>query len=513
MWNREEEPVLPRELVRRFRMDLLAYLPARLIPAAVGLASVIVLTRLFSPEEFGRYALVLAAGGIIQVALGGWLRECTIRFWPDERAEGREDALLSTTVVMALITAVLPLGALALVLVVPGALAEYRPLVPWVGIWVIAGLLYVPLGASLQAGLRARRYSLWEAVRAALGLGFGLMYVFLVRRHVAGILMGLAGATVIVAILVAHEVRLVPRMRRVRTARKRTKGRPIELLGYGLPLIGWALGLETLNLADRFILSLYHGSTAVGVYASSYYLADGGTALLILPLLAAVQPLVMHGWSAGRPEDVQRLVTSASRVLLLLLLPCLAATAVLARWVAAIFLDPAYREGYLVLPLVVAGVGAWGFGQLGQSGLQLAGRTRTMLAGVAACAAANVVLNLVMVPRWSYAGAAVATLISYSLYAPFVYWTSRRLLRWRIPWATMGRGATAAGVMGLGLAAVWGGWTTSLALRLALSGLAPVVYVGMLVLLRELPRESLARACARLRTVVGQWTGLRGHGR
>jgi hypothetical protein len=39
----------------------------------------------------------------------------------------------------------------------------------------------------------------------------------------------------------------------------------------------------------------------VGVYASSYYLADGGTALLILPLLAAVQPLVMHGGQrAGR---------------------------------------------------------------------------------------------------------------------------------------------------------------------------------------------------------------------
>jgi len=109
MYNREERPVLPHELVQRFRMDLLAYLPARLVPAAVGLASVMALTRLFPPEEFGRYALALAAGGIAQVVLGGWLRECTIRFWPGERAEGREDALLGTTVLMALVTAALPL--------------------------------------------------------------------------------------------------------------------------------------------------------------------------------------------------------------------------------------------------------------------------------------------------------------------------------------------------------------------------------------------------------------------
>lgn len=456
--ERAEAPVLLQGLTARFRRGFLSYPPARLIPAAVGLASVMALTRLFSPEAFGRYALVLAAGGIIQVALGGWSRECAIRFWPGERMEGKEDALFGTAVVMALVTAVFPLSALVFVLAVPGALAEYRALLPWVGILVIAGLLYVPLGASLQAGLRARRYALWVAIRAALGLAIGLMYVFLVCRHLAGILAGLARATVNVGTLVAHEVRLVPRMRRVRTARKRTKVRPIELLNYGLPLIGWALGLETLNLADRFILSLYHGKRGSGCLRIELLprrRRHGATHPAVACCGAAAGDARR---SAGRQEDVQRPVTSASRVLLLLLLPCLAATAVLARQIAAVFLDPAYREGHLVLPLVIAGVaGPRDSGSSGQSGLQLAGRTRTMLVGVLACAAVNVALNLAVVPRWSYAGAAVATLISYSLYAPFVCWTSRRLLRWRIPRATMGRGEAAAGVMGLELAAVWGG--------------------------------------------------------
>jgi len=482
------------ELARRFRRDFLTYLPARLIPAVVGLATVMAFTRLFSPESYGRYALVLAAGGIVLVVLGGWLRECTIRFLPDERAAGTEDAFFVRIVAMALWATVVPLGALAVLLIVPGAIGRYRDLLPWAAAWVTAGLLFVPLGASLQAGLLARRYALWEAVRAVLGLALALVYVYVVRRDVAGAFAGMVGATILIGVFVARELRLVDRVRRVRGERQQPAFRLSDLLGYGLPLVGWAAGLETLNLADRFILQWFRGSEAVGIYASNYYLADGGTALLMLPLLAAVKPLVMHGWAAGGTDDVQELVTAATRTLLLLLLPALAATAAMARPIAALFLDPAYREGYLVLPLVVAGVGAWGMGQLGHTGLQVTRRTGTMLAGVLVCATVNVGLNLVAVPRWGYIGAAATTLISYALYALFAYWASRRRLRWRIPWLTIGRAGAAAAAMCVGLSAIWSGAIPSLCVRILLSGVAAIGYGGLLLILGEFPPDERRRA-------------------
>ncbi len=509
MWNRQDEEFLvPQELVRRFRTDFLTYLPARLGPAAVGMATVMILTRLFPPVEYGRYTLVLAGGGIALVVLGGWLRECALRFFPGERMKGAEDALLDVLLTMALATAALPLVAVCVVLVLRGALASYRDLLPWAGAWVVLGLLYAPLSSSLQAGLQARRYALWEALRAALGLILMILYVFLVRRYVGGAFAGTAVSTLIVGLFIARGLRVIPRGRSARSTHLKTMVRPAELLEYGLPLVGWALGLEALNLADRFILNWFHGSGTVGIYASSYYLADGGTALLMMPLLAAAKPLIMHASSTGQPGDVQRLVTSASRVLLLLLLPCLAATAVLSQRIALVFLDPAYVQGYVVLPLVVAGVGVWSLGQLGHTSLQLARRTKTMLAGVLGCAAVNVALNMVAVPRWSYRGAAATTLISYSLYPLFVYWMSRGSLRWRIPWATVGRSAAAAAVMGVSLAAIWSRWTDSLASRLALSCLAPVVYVGLLFFLGELSRDDWRHAWAWLARRLRMGRGL-----
>jgi len=45
MWDsQDEEPFIPHKLVQRFRTDFLTYLPARLVPAAAGMATVMGVT-------------------------------------------------------------------------------------------------------------------------------------------------------------------------------------------------------------------------------------------------------------------------------------------------------------------------------------------------------------------------------------------------------------------------------------------------------------------------------------
>ena len=487
--NQEERLSETQRLDQRFGVDFLTYLSARLVPAAVGMATVMVLTRLFSPSEFGRYSLVSAASGVSLVVLGGWLRECVLRFYSSELAEGSEDAFLALLLAMAAGTAVLPLVAVVAVYCLPCGLDEYRDLLPLAGAWVAAGLLYVPLSSSLQARLRARQLAIYEALRALLGLAFMVAYVHLVSRHVMGAFFGLVSSTLVIGLLTVRDLQVWKGFRTVWMRREKPTVRLSALLGYGLPLMGWALGLEALNLADRFIVNWFHGAAAVGIYSSNYYLADGGAALLAMPLLAAVKPLIMHASSAGRSDDAQRLVTLASRVLLLLFLPCLAAATVLSRRIAIVFLDSNYVQGYVILPLVVAGVGSWSLGLLGHTGLQLVHRTKTMLVGVAICALVNITLNMLVVPRWGYMGAAATTLASYMLYPIFVHRACRGVFPWRFPWVTLVRGAIASAVMGLTLTLIWGDWIDSLALRLVLTGVAPAVYVGGLSLLREFSRE------------------------
>jgi len=488
------------QLERRLRADFLTYLPARLIPAAVGLATVSLFTRLFTPEAYGIYALALAAGGIALALLSGWLRECAIRFLLEERGEKREDSFILGLLGLALRTSTVPL-LVALVVYILGVVPpDFRGLLPWVALWVAAGVVYGTLNSLLQAGLQARRYTLWEAVRSVLGLGLAITYLFLVERSVAGAFAGLLLSTVVVGSAIGRDLGL--RQRIVRSGRKGSsmgRSSALRLASYGLPLVGWAAGREILNMGDRFVIQWFWGSEAVGIYSSNYFLADGGAGLLFIPLLAAAGPLVMHAWAKEGPAPTQALVTASTRTLLLVFMPCLAALAVLAPHLARLFLAPAYREGALVMPLVLAGDGLWALGQLGHRGFLLARRTVAMLGGVCLCALVNVGLNIITVPHWGYMAAAATTVLSYGVYPVFVYLGTRTLLRWRFPWRSLLAAALASAFAGGLLWVGWGMLGGHWAARVGTTLVSPLVYVVALMILGEVTVDELYQAAHVLR--------------
>jgi O-antigen/teichoic acid export membrane protein len=76
--------------------------------------------------------------------------------------------------------------------------------------------------------------------------------------------------------------------------------------------------------------------------------------------------------------------------------------------------DPAYLAAdQLVLPIAL-GYFAYGIYFIAMNVLYAAGRSRAIAGGVAVAAAANLALNILTVPRFGPAGAAVATLVTYA---------------------------------------------------------------------------------------------------
>ena len=61
----------------------------------------------------------------------------------------------------------------------------------------------------------------------------------------------------------------------------------------------------------------------------------------------------------------------------------------------------------------------------------------------------NIVLNFIFIPHYGYKGAAVTTLISYSLLAYLIYIYSRRLIKWSFPFRTLFKTATSSILMGI----------------------------------------------------------------
>ena len=61
------------------------YLIARGLPGVLNFSALALYTRLLTTEEFGRYALVLAAIGLVDVMVFQWLRLVLARFLPAHR--------------------------------------------------------------------------------------------------------------------------------------------------------------------------------------------------------------------------------------------------------------------------------------------------------------------------------------------------------------------------------------------------------------------------------------------
>ncbi|HBY58147.1 MAG TPA: hypothetical protein DEG96_09905 [Candidatus Atribacteria bacterium] len=69
---------------------IIKYLPSQIVPAMVGIISILIITRLFPPGDYGNYVLVMASISVFST-LVGWLSMSIIRFYPiykrDEKLE------------------------------------------------------------------------------------------------------------------------------------------------------------------------------------------------------------------------------------------------------------------------------------------------------------------------------------------------------------------------------------------------------------------------------------------
>jgi O-antigen/teichoic acid export membrane protein len=195
----------------------------------------------------------------------------------------------------------------------------------------------------------------------------------------------------------------------------------------------------------------------------------------------------MSAWEGPGRSRIQDLISAFSRYYLLAAAPVSVFAAVFARDLAHLFLGEAFREGYAIIPIVIAGLLCWNFGFYGHKVIKLLEKTRLMFLLVMVCALVNIALNFVLVPRYGYTGAAVSTCVSALLYPVQVWFVTRRYLPWRIPWMSVVRILAAAGIAGAAaFVVVASAPVDAAALRLVIgAAVGAPVYAGGLALLRE----------------------------
>ncbi len=80
-------------MFKDFFKDALKYVPAQVIPAIVGFFSIPILTRIFSPQEYGDYSVIYGTVMLI-TTLMGWIPMGIIRFYPAYKRDDQLDIFM-----------------------------------------------------------------------------------------------------------------------------------------------------------------------------------------------------------------------------------------------------------------------------------------------------------------------------------------------------------------------------------------------------------------------------------
>ncbi len=423
------------------------YLPSALLPALFSIAGISIFTRIFDQAQYGRYAVVMAGVALVSGILSGWIQQSVLRYLPRFDSEGRlREFKFKTLVILQWVTLCLLVPGLVFSLFFGGMLGSYAYLFLPALLLVIVQILFLSLNSMYQARMRSRLASFYKILLAAFRFGFALVIVLAIKRDVVGLIAGAAAANLLLVIPSMAGLGVFLNIRML--VRSIDRSFLKMLISYGLPMIGWMLCGQVLGISDRFLLQAFRGSAEVGIYSANYNLVTFGFGLISMPILTACYPIIMNAWEKGEQDKMPRVITEFSRYYMLAVVPVVVFMMIFSREIAAVVLGEDFREGYKIIPLVLGGSAVWGLAMIGHKGMEIAERTRTLfyLAGVSTLA--NIVLNLVFIPKCGYMGAAATTFASYLIYPFLVFFAARTRMKWVIPWASFSKLAAAAVLSG-----------------------------------------------------------------
>ena len=170
---------------------------------------------------------------------------------------------------------------------------------------------------------------------------------------------------------------------------------------------------DTLTLTyarfDAVLLGLWKGPVPVGLYQAATNLV---LYFNVIPrsINRALFPRMGRAWQ-DRPEEFRRLRDTSLRLVALIGVPITMGSLLLAPRTIDFLYGPSFVPAVLTYQLLVLAIPVRMMGHTLSLSLAATDRQRQRTVAVATAAIANVALNCWFIPRWSYLGAAVTTVI------------------------------------------------------------------------------------------------------
>jgi O-antigen/teichoic acid export membrane protein len=386
----------------------LIYFLVRAGNGVLSIATLVVFTRILSPEEYGVYALGMAMATMLSAILYQWLNVAVSRFYPpyEDNPEVIMPAVafgfwMATAIALLLFLAALPFD----------KIFEVKS-----SLFGILFLIVVALGRynlALQIANTQRdslRFGLLSWTRGAITflIGFALIHYGAGAR---GVLLGFLAGVLISVLIFSPKPRLKMKLHGDKT------NKFSDMFRFGLPLSINFFAIVIVDMADRFIIGWLLGTNQVAPYVVAYELVQQLIGPIMNVLFLAAFPVIVKALEVDGDEAARIRLHTLGRGLVGVGLPCIFGLAVLSGDICELAFGSAFRQDATkIMPWLASAIFLGCFkSYFFDVVFQLRQVTKHQVYIALLMAFTNVILNFLLLPKYGVVAAAWSTFATFAV--------------------------------------------------------------------------------------------------
>jgi len=384
-------------------------------------------TKYLSFDDFGMLGLLETTSFLITAVLGLSLAQGLTRwYWDSEYRDKQKPIVYSVLIFLSLIGAVFTAFSYFLSGFFSKLLfadIKFSGIVFSVIVASVLQVILTILQTLMKLQQKPKLFTITNILRLTFTLLLTIYFVVYKKQGVQGIYIAQIIGNIVFLLICIKYIRNVVEIRFEKTILT-------EMVFYSAPLILASISSQLLSFQDRYILNYYADLNKVGIYSFAYKIANSIKFLIVSSVQMAVSPMIYQ--MMGEKNSLRfysKYMTYFSFIVGGL---ALGLNLFSYEIVKVMGQNVNYWSAATVIPIISFSLYFDMLKDTSLTGLQIMKKPKLITSIVFFICILNFGLSLLLIPKWHYYGAAVATLISEIIYFFLTYYYAQRY--YRIPY-------------------------------------------------------------------------------
>ncbi|MCP4601925.1 MAG: oligosaccharide flippase family protein [Proteobacteria bacterium] len=405
------------------------YAIGTVIEKAASFIMLPIYTRYLTPADYGTIELLVMTVDIFSFLAGAGLAQAVFRFYyryddPKDRNRVVSTAgiLLVSFFFVASIIGIASSNPLA-ALILEGKEQEglYFRLIFIV--FFLQAFLSIPM-LFIQAQQRPVLFVIVSVSKLLMQLSLNIYFVVFCEMHVLGVLYSLLITwSVFTVVLLFYTVKNAGVQFSFSLAK--------ELLIFGYPVIIANLGAFIITFSDRYFIKAFAGLSAVGVYSLGYKFGFILGVIAVQPIYKIWEP---KRFEVAKQKDVQEINQKVFFFFNLVLVSFALGIALFCNDLLRIMSDPKFWNASTIVPLIMVAYIIQAWTDFNNFGIYHSGKTKYLAIATVASVITIIAFSFILIPTYKGIGAAIATVIAFTVRFVVVFYYSQKQFRLDLWW-------------------------------------------------------------------------------